>query len=336
MTQTLPQVLTDNQLIVPQGINNEKDSITYWLSRYWQTKVVGSPEGTVRAKRDDLQLFVDFFTQIVGSEAVDFWTPSVSKSFKVWLQKDSPAKPTRRHQKAYAPTSINRKLATLRHFARFIAEYRQFEAGHPFDGVKDLTIKTPDWNGIDDVALMRLRAALDQVTQLSNRRHQMPLRNRAVFILALDTGLRSFEMVGLNLDQYQGKYLKDVRGKGDHYADVYLSVSVRQELDAYIEQERGREPGPLFVTNRRGRMLRQQIYRFMQLVTNQANARIPADEKIQLSAHKLRHTSVKKVHDQRGAVIAKRFSRHRSFAQLERYAAQTRQEHEEMVDSLWD
>ena len=336
MTQTLPQILSENQPIVQQSVNNEKETIAYWLNRYWQIKVIGSPEGTLRAKRDDLQLFSNFFSDIVGCGAVDFWTPSVSKSFKSWLQQDAPKKPVRKHQKAYAPTSINRKLATLRHFARFLAEQRPFEAGNPFDGVKDLTIKTSEWNGVDDVALMRLRAALDQITQLSNRRHQMPLRNRAVFILALDTGLRSFEIVGLNLEQYKGKYLTDVRGKGGHYADVYLSSDVRRELDRYIEQERGREPGPLMVTNRGGRMLRQQIYRFLQLVANQANARIPECEKIHLSAHKLRHTSVKKVRDSKGEIAAKRFSRHRSFAQLERYATPTQQEHEEMVDSLWE
>ncbi len=336
MTVTLPQIVNSNQLFPDNLIDGNQDSIFYWLNRYGQTKVVGSPEGTIRAKKSDLQLFTNFFVAIVGTDVVDFWTPSVSKSFKSWLQTDSPVKPERAFQKPYAPTSINRMLATLRHFAGFIADQRPFIAGNPFDGVRDLVVSTPDWKGVDDVSLMRIRAALDQVTQLSSRRHQMPLRNRAVFTLALDSGLRSFEITSLNFDQYQGKYLKDVRGKGDQYADVYLSTSVRQELDAYIAEERGINPGPLFITNRGGRICRQQIYRFLQLVANQANARISENEKIHLSAHMLRHTSVKKVHDQKGAVIAKKFSRHRSFAQLERYASQTKQEHEEMVEKLWD
>ena len=290
MTDTLPSILKPNQLITSQGVNNEQDSIFYWLQRYWQTKVIGSPSETMRVKRDDLQLFVNFFSEIVGSDAVDFWTPSVSKSYKTWLQTDPPLKPDRKYQKAYAPTSINRMLASIRHFAKFIAQHRKFEAGNPFDGVKDLAVRLPEWNGVGDIALMRLRAALDQVTQLSNRRHQMPLRNRAVFTLALGAGLRASEMVGLDLDQYQRKYLKNVRGKGEQYDDVYLSLDVRDALDAYIERERGCDPGPLFVTNRGGRLLRRQVDRFLKQVAAQANSRISEDEKIQLSAHKLRHT----------------------------------------------
>ena len=336
LTETLPQLLNGHQLIVLETINNEKDSLTYWLQRYWQTKVIGSPEGTMRAKHDDLLLFTNFFIAVIGSDAVDFWTPSVSKSFKAWLQKDSPKNPEREYEKAYAPTSVNRMLATLRHFARFVNQHRAFEAGSPFDGVRDLAVKSPEWNGIKDISLMRLRAALDQVTQLSIRKDQMPLRNRAVFTLATNSGLRASEMVGLDLDQYQGKYLKNVRGKGEQYDDVYLSVDVRDAFDVYIEQERGHALGPLFLTNRGNRLLRRQVDRFLKQVAAQANSRLPEDEKIQLSAHQLRHTSVKKVHDQRGELAAKRFSRHQSFAQLERYATQTTKEHEAMVDSLWD
>ena len=65
-----------------------------------------------------------------------------------------------------------------------------------------------------------------------------------------------------------------------------------------------------------------------------ANAKVPKDEQIHLHAHKLLHTGVKKVHDERGELAAKRFSRHRSFAQLELYATQTQEEHETMVDNL--
>ncbi|MEZ6104212.1 MAG: tyrosine-type recombinase/integrase [Pirellulaceae bacterium] len=147
---------------------------------------------------------------------------------------------------------------------------------------------------------MRLRAALDQVTQLAGRKQQMPLRNRAVFILGLDTALRAFEIATLNYDQYQGKYLKRVKGKASIYADVYLSADARRELDQYIAQERGTQPGALFVTNRGGMMSRQQIDRFLKTVAAQANAKLPPDEQINLHAHMLRHTSTKRVYEKRG------------------------------------
>lgn len=323
------------ELVLPGKGRNKEDSLLYWTKLYWEDEVAGSPDGTVRAKKADLELFLGFFAEVVGSDKVDYWTPSVTKSFRTWLQKSNPRKPKRRHQKAYAPTSINRTLATLRHFARSIESRRKFEAGFPLKGVTDLEVREPEWHGLSDIQLMRLRAALDQVTQLATRSHQMPKRNRAAFVLALDTGLRAFEIESLDYDQLDGKYLRNVKGKGHSYADVYLSVDARCELDAYIAEERGEEAGPLFKTNRGGRMSRQQIDRFLRQVAAHANSKLPPEEHIQLHTHMLRHTSTKKVYQSKGPVEAKKFGRHRSFKQLERYATQTQEEHEEMVDNLW-
>ena len=237
--------------------------------------------------------------------------------------------------KAYAPTSINRILATLRHFSKFIQESRKFEAGYPFDGVKDISLKAPDWDGLPDIAVMRLRAALDQVTKLSTRSDQLPKRNRACFILMLATGLRSFEVEGLRLEQYQENYFMRVKGKGSNYDDVYISADARRELDDYIASERGTDPGPLFKTLTGKRLSRQQMDRFCRKVAAHANAKLPSEEHIHLHCHRFRHTSVKKVHDKKGPLAAKKFGRHRSFEHMERYATQTRAEHENMVDNLF-
>ena len=226
-------------------------------------------------------------------------------------------------------------LATLRHFAKFIQEGRKFEAGFPFEGVKDIVLTEPEWNGLTDLEVMRLRSALDQVTKISTRANQSPKRNRACLILTLATGLRSFEIEGLDYEQYQGKYLKNVKGKGENYRDKYISQDARQELDDYIACERGTKPGPLFLTRRNGRLLRSQMDRFLKTVAAHANAKLPPEQHIHLHAHKLRHTSIKKVHDKKGPLEAKKYSGHRSFKQLERYATSTTPEHEHMVDDLF-
>lgn len=135
-----------------------------------------------------------------------------------------------------------------------------------------------------------------------------------MFTVALDTGLRAFELVALNIDQYEGKYLKSVKGKGRSYTDVYLSADARAEA--------------LFITNRHGRMTRQQTDRFLKKVAAHANSKLPPEEHIKLHAHMLRHTGTKKDYTEHGAVEAKSFGRHQSFKQLERYAAQTKEERE--------
>ena len=57
--------------------------------------------------------------------------------------------------------------------------------------------------------------------------------------------------------------------------------------------------------------------------------------KLFVHAHMLRHTSTKRVYEKKEPVEAKEHGRHKSFKQLERYAAQTQQEREETVDNLW-
>lgn len=325
-----------NELVLKGTARKKENSILYWAQLYWETNVAGSPDGTVRAKKSDLQLFLSYFSEVVGGDHIDYWTPSVSKSFRTWMQKANPKKPKRAWQKAYAPTSVNRTLATLRHFAKEIMAKRPFEAGYPMKGLDDLMIQAPEWDGLSSIELARLRAALDQVTQLSTRANQMPLRNRAVFVVALDTGLRAFELSSLDISQYQGKYLKNVKGKGQSYVDVYLSADARNELDAYIMAERkNSKADALFITNRAGRMTRQQTDRFLRKVAAHANSKLPQEEHIKLHAHMLRHTGTKKVYTEHGAVEAKSFGRHQSFKQLERYAAQTKEEREKMVDDLW-
>ena len=66
---------------------------------------------------------------------------------------------------------------------------------------------------------------------------------------------------------------------------------------------------------------------------HEENYRTPG-RPIHLHAHKLRHTSTKKVYQTKGPVEAKSFGRHRSFKQLKRYPSQTREEREAMVDNV--
>jgi integrase len=336
MTKTLPAIATAAELVLPESTAANQDSLVWWVQEYWDNKVKGGPEGTVTAKKNDLQLFFDFFGAVVRTDQVDFWTPATSRDFKNWLLSKKP-NPPRKHASAYAPTSVNRILATLRHFAKFIQTKRSkpFEGGYPLEDLKDISLAPPEWNGLEKIEVMRLQSALDQVTQLSTRANQMPRRDRSVFTLSIATGLRASEVERLDFDQYQDNYLRNVRCKGDHYRDVYIPKGAREDLDTYIENERGTAPGPLYRTKTGGRYVRRYIHAFLSKVAAQANSRLPADEQIHLHAHKLRHTSIKRVHDERGPVAAKKHGGHRSFNQLDRYATQTRKESEEMADELF-
>ena len=150
-----------------------------------------------------------------------------------------------------------------------------------------------------------------------------------------DETVTSSEVESLDLEQYHDQYLHNVRGKGDNFRDVYVPAAARQDLDAYLEKERGSGDGPLYRTKTGGRFRRQYIDAFLKKIAAQANSRLPAEEQINLHAHKLRHTSIKRVHDKKGPVAAKKHGGHRSFKQLERYATPTREEAEATADELF-
>ena len=244
------------ELITTPGSIGRHESLLWWIDQYWQVRVLGSPESTIRAKRDDLRLFLSFFASVVRTPYVDDWTPRVSKEFRRWLERPDGL---RRNHNRYAPTSINRILATLRHLAKFIQQDRPFQAGYPFQGIRDLHVPVPEWDGLSRLEVMRLHAALDQVTTLMTGKKQAPMRTVAIFETFLSTALRASELTGLDYEQLRGKYLRHVRGKGDNYADVYLSADALRAIEQYVELERGTKPGPLFQTHSGRRMARQHV-----------------------------------------------------------------------------
>lgn len=62
--------------------SRNKDSILYWAALYWNERVAGSPKGTQQANKNDLQLFLGFFSTAVGGDQLNYWTPSVYRPSK--------------------------------------------------------------------------------------------------------------------------------------------------------------------------------------------------------------------------------------------------------------
>ena len=63
----------------------------------------------------------------------------------------------------------------------------------------------PEWKGLTDIEVTRLKAAAEQLIHLKRRRNQHPIQNHAIFHTLLRTGLRVSELLRLDLDQYEGK-----------------------------------------------------------------------------------------------------------------------------------
>jgi integrase/recombinase XerD len=234
------------------------------------------------------------------------------------------------------PTTVNRVLATLRHCASWIGRHRPFLAGHPCEGVQELTTDEPEWKGLTDIEVMRLKSAAEQLLRLKHRRNQQPARDLALFLVLLETGLRISELLALDRAQYSGKHFEDVKRKGRiRTRKVFLPKEAREALDRYLGETSENRTGPLFLSRGGRRLERQHVDRLLKQLAAQANARLPEEEKIRFSAHVLRHTFLRKVAQKYGVQFAMEAAGHTSTKYIFRYVKPSDAEKEKALEDLF-
>jgi integrase/recombinase XerD len=305
----------------------QRDSLAAWLTFYLGLEASASSGNTFTAKKRDLETFLGFFQRATGSDHADQWTRPVTAAFLRELGQGNARK----------PATINRVLATLRHAAAWIHRQRPFLAGNPCERIGDLNLDDPAWKGLSDLDVMRLRSAAEQLLHLKTAKNQLPLRDYAVFLVLLLTGLRVSELLGLDLVQYQGKHFVNVKRKGKKVsAKVFLPQEGREALDRYLDEVRGRQDGPLFVSRSRHRLERQNVHDALKALANQANAQLPDGQKVRLSAHVLRHTLLRRAAEKHGVQYAMELSGHTSSQYIWRYVKPTDEQREAALEGLFE
>ena len=202
--------------------------------------------------------------------------------------------------------------------------------------MNDLHTEAPEWKGLRDIDITRLKAAAEQLLHLKRRRNQNPVRDYAVLLVLLHTGLRISELLSLELDQYQGKHFVNVRRKGKSVTrKVFLAQEAREALDHYLVEYKGRLPGPLFCSRAGQRLARQNVDQALKALADQANARLPKDQHIHLSAHLLRHTMLRKAAEKYGVQYAMELAGHTSSRYIWRYVQPSDEEKEAALEDLF-
>ncbi len=291
---------------------------------YVVTEVAGQAPGTIDAKRRDLARFLTFYEKLLGHDRPEEWFISVTREFLKQLRKERPAQAT-----------VVRVYASVRHFARWIhAKVVPFPFGCPTDGVKPPEEPEPEWKGLSRADELRLLNAAQTLRIRPGRGSNHGLRNHAALALLLGSGLRVSEMLGLAAEQYTGKGFRKVLLKGGRIRDrVSVQGQAREVLEEWLA-ERGDTPGPLFPTRSGKHLDRVQCFRILQRIADQANAHLPAGEKIQVSPHVLRHTFLRKLAEQKGVQYAKEASGHKSDRYIWRYVQPDQESLAEAVDGL--
>jgi len=161
------------------------------------------------------------------------------------------------------------------------------------DGVEKPSAKSPPPSAYTEDEVRSLLKACEQMNAYSpaTDRHvpgtrQTKLRDQAIMLALLDTGLRVSELCALKMSDYERKQgrLSVRHGKGDKPRVVYLGQSAQRGLWRYLT-ERGAVPAgaPLFATREGKRMNKDSV----RLMITRAGARCGVAG---AGPHRFRHT----------------------------------------------
>lgn len=312
----------------------QEHSLGHWAARYLADSVYGvqSPN-TFEAKSRDLATFIKWYVALNGSGDIQHWLPRDTQAYLNHLE-----------AQGRSATTVNRAFATLRHMARWVNEQPGgiFAAtGLPTRGVHERVVDEPDCKKLSTQELHRLFKAADIKVMSEVRKNQRPRRNRAILALLYYTGLRVSELVQLTRDQYDGRYLVNVRRKGrSRTKGLYVSADCRVLLDDYLVAERPQDAGPgaegaLFAALDSSRALnRRQVAKILERIADVANE-FRHREAIHIHPHRLRHTFGAEYRERTGSDTETAAALgHVGLGYVGRYVRKTQEERERVLDEF--
>jgi integrase len=148
-------------------------------------------------------------------------------------------------QERLAASTFNRRYAALKSFVRW-CQLQGWLADDPLNGLERRGQPRHGPSALDPERVE---------TTLRSIRH---VRDRALFRLTYDGGLRCNEALAINHEDVDwSERAIRVRGKGDHSREMFFSRRVSRYLDDYLKQRGQPTVGPLFITARKARSPRR-------------------------------------------------------------------------------
>ena len=325
------------------------DTLDAWAEAYFQFEVTTSPASRKVQKRD-LRLFLEFMAKEEGALERPRWTPRLSKDFVEFLRSAVKDGGKRR----WGDKTINRILAHLKTFAKWIHKLRPFPLGEPTAKLKSLVVGAglEIERALTPSERRRLLDAADLLPTTGGRskdrrrykngerplrKGYRPWRNRAIIYTLIETGMRRSEAVNLDLAGVDFKTRTlNVQIKGGYTHPYKISKQGLEAIEAYLKEERERDstkqPSPaLFlpantVTTAKSRLSSLAVTRIWQEVCSLAGVEGK-------SPHAARHGMGKHIIDKTGNISAvQRQLGHRNAAYSMQYARISDQELEEVLD----
>jgi integrase len=110
------------------------DTISWWAEQYFRFEVTTS-QSSRKVQQRDLQLFLDYLIEEESSDKRVAWTPRLSKSFQDYLRKEKVD-----GQRRWNDRTVNRVMAHLKTFAKWIHKLRPFPLGNPMEKISLVSV----------------------------------------------------------------------------------------------------------------------------------------------------------------------------------------------------
>ena len=230
------------------------DTISFWIAAYFRFEVTTS-KSSQKVQKRDLDLFRDFMISECGREDRPLWTPRLSKAFAERLKKKDRAM----GRAGYSDQTINRILAHLKTFAKWIHKLKPFPLDNPMAKIKLIPVGTglEVERAITASERRRILDAADRLPVISGRskdrnRHRgkerpmrkgyQPYRNRAIVYTLVETGMRRAAVRNLNLNDIKfKKRTASVEEKGGRKHSYKISSEGLAAIKDYVEKERAED-----------------------------------------------------------------------------------------------
>lgn len=254
------------------------------LEAYFSQRLIGQRQAsahTVAAYRDTFKLLLAFASQRTGRapsrlELEDLDATLVG-AFLDHLEAE----------RANTARTRNARLAAVHSMFRFAA-LRHPEHAALIARVLAIPPKRADHAVVQFLS----EAETDALLASPDRSRWVGRRDYALVLLALDTGLRVSELVGLRCQDVHLGTGAHVRcfGKGRKERATPVRPETVAVLRAWLKERRGRPEDPLFPTNRLGPLSRDAVEHLLAKYSATAAKSCPSLHDKKLAPHALRHT----------------------------------------------
>jgi site-specific recombinase XerD len=250
-TALVPQIVAGNDshslIRIEEGL---PDTVSWWAEQYFRFEVT-TAQSSRKVQQRDLQLFLDYMQEEEGSDKRVAWTPRLSKSFQVYLRKEKIE-----GQRRWNDRTVNRVMAHLKTFAKWVHKLKPFPLGNPMEKISLVSVgnNLEIERALTPSERRKLLDAADLLLLVGGRskdrsryrdaerpthKNYRPLRNRAMIYALIETGMRRAAITNLDLSSVNWKERKlSVEEKGGKTHEYAISKEGIEAIRDYVKEER--------------------------------------------------------------------------------------------------